>query len=189
MNEEQFKQLRWRAYRNEAPEEIIAAVELEPGLATRASGGDGETILHNACAGGHIDLARDLVDRQANVHQRDTFGKDALMCASLNGHIPVMEFLLSRGADTTARDNRGDTALGYAAWNEELPACKYLITRGSDLMSKNNQGETALDIYGDEGDVDDEDKKQRCDELLAAFIEAKDLKIASKDQEISSLVT
>ena len=153
MNEEQFKQLLDRAFRNEAPTEILAAVELEPGLATRAGEGLGQTILHNACEGGHIDLARDLVDRQADVHQRCKDGWDALMFASLNGHIPVIEFLLSRGADMTARRNDGNTALGLAALCDKLPACKFLISRGSDLMAMNNKGKTALDEYGNSEDV------------------------------------
>ena len=58
-------------------------------------------------------------------------------------------------------------------------------------MSKNNEGETALDIYVNNG-LDDDDKKERCHELLAAFHEAKDIKIASltkviesKDQELA----
>ena len=148
MNEEQFTQLRLRAYRNEAPAEILAAVELEPGLVTRAGEWTRQTILHGACAGGHVDLARDLEDRQADVHQRCTFGQDALMYASIYGHIPVMEFLLSRGADMTARSSNSYTALGLAAWADQLPACKFLISRGSDLMVKNNEGKTALDEYG-----------------------------------------
>ena len=82
MNEQQFTQLLVRVFRNEAPAEILAAVELEPGLVTRASEGNGQTILYCACAGGHLDLARDFLDRRAELHQRDTIGVDALMYAS-----------------------------------------------------------------------------------------------------------
>ena len=82
MNEEQFNQLLGRAHHNEAPAEIIAAVELESGLVIRASEGSGQTILHLACQGGHVELARDLVDRQADVHQRCTFEWDALTSLS-----------------------------------------------------------------------------------------------------------
>jgi BTB/POZ domain/Ankyrin repeats (3 copies) len=192
MNEQQFKQLLVRAFRNEAPAEILAAVELEPGLVTRASEEDGETILHNACFGGHIDLARDLVDRQADRHQRCTkWGQDALMYASANGHIPVIEFLLSRGADMTARTNNGITALGVAALFDKVPACKFLISRGSDLMSKINDGRTALDFYGTASTINPplstEVKKQRCNELLAAFHEAKDQKNAAQAKENAAL--
>ena len=177
MNAEQFGQLLKRAYLNEAPAEILAAVELEPGLVTRASEVGGYTILHNVCMGGHVDLARDLVDRQADVHQPSIYGTDALMFASQEGNIPVMEFLVSRDADMTARNNDGDTALGLAAMFGKLPACKLLISRGSDLMAKNNNGETALDKYGTDSRINpplsDEVKKQRCDELKAAFREAR----------------
>ena len=122
MNEEQFRQLLGRALRNEAPAEILAAVELEPGLVTRGSEAKGYTILHSACSGGHVDLARDLVDRRSNVHQRSTLGSDALMWAAQEGHIPVIEFLVSRGADMTARNNNGTTVLGWAALSDKLPA-------------------------------------------------------------------
>ena len=165
-------QLRIRANLNEAPA-VLAAVELEPGLVTRASERDGRTILHGACGGGHVDLARDLVDRQADIHQRCTAGQDALMCASVYGRIPVMEFLLSRGADMTARSNKGNTALGCAALCDKLPACKFLISLGSDLMVKNNDGETVLDIYGTASRISPPlstaVKKQRCEELCVAF--------------------
>ena len=70
MNEQQFDELLGAACSNRAPGEIIAAVELEPGLVTRAYEGSGHTILHLSCAGGHVDLARNFVDRQADVHQR-----------------------------------------------------------------------------------------------------------------------
>ena len=54
-------------------------------------------------------------------------------------------------------------------------------------MAQDNEGKTALDIYGDNEDIDAEAKKQRCEELLSAFHEAKDQKIASKDQEIAAM--
>jgi BTB/POZ domain len=55
-------------------------------------------------------------------------------------------------------------------------------------MAKVNDGRTALDFYGDTGPpLDNEEKKERCDELLAAFHEAKDLKIASLMKENASL--
>jgi hypothetical protein len=116
------------------------------------------------------------VDRQADVHQRDTkWGQDALMYASQEGHIPVMEFLLSRGADMTARSNNGHTALGIAALYDNLPACKFLISRGSDLMSKSNRGKTALDFYGAAPRIwpslRHEQKEQRREELRVLFAE------------------
>lgn len=81
MNEEQFQQLLEQARRGEAPA-VREAVDLEPGLVTRAGEVSGHTILHNACQGGHVDLARDFLDRKADLHQRDGGGRDALMFAT-----------------------------------------------------------------------------------------------------------
>jgi hypothetical protein len=123
-----------------------------------------------ACHGGQVDLARDLVDRSANVNQRDTLGQDALMYASFNGHIPVMEFLLSRGVDMTARSNNGGSALWFAAYYDKLPACKFLISRGYDLMaSRNYDSDTILDIYGKYSDDIDGIKERKEELLLYAY--------------------
>jgi len=146
MNEERFVELLRQAHRGEAPV-VLAAVELEPGLATRAAYGGGHTILHGASRGGHADLVRDLLDRQADLHQRSTVGQDSLMYASCNGHIPVIELLLSRGADIAARNVRGNTALWLAATHHQMPTCQFLISRGSDPMAVNNQGESVMDIF------------------------------------------
>jgi hypothetical protein len=171
LTEDEFEELLDQAYRgNIAP--VLTAVNLEPGLITRASGEKGQTILQNACAGGHVDLTRDLVDRQADLDQRDTLGNDALMCASYYGHIPVMEFLLSRGADMTARSKNGETALWFTAYYDRLPACKFLISKGYDIMSKNYDGDTVLDSYGLYKHLDDVyRKKKRKEELFFAAYE------------------
>jgi hypothetical protein len=171
LTEDEFEELLGQAYRGMiAP--VLTAVNLDPGLITRASGEKGQTILQNACAGGHVDLTRDLVDRQADLDQRDTLGNDALMCASAYGHIPVMEFLLSRGADMTARSKNGETALWLAAYYDRLPACKFLISKGYDIMSKNYDVDTILDSYGLYKHLDDVyRKKKRKEELFFAAYE------------------
>ena len=168
MDDENFQQLLELAQRGEAPA-VLAALEQEPGLVNRVCEVGESTILHGACSGGHVDLARVLLERQADLNQRCTLGWDALMWASASGHIPVIEFLLSRGADLTAQDNDGETALGRAAFSDKLPACKFLISRGSDLIVKNNQGQTVLDIYGDGSSLSDEEKEERREELRALF--------------------
>ena len=81
-----FVELLGRAYEGET-EAVLAAVDAEPGLATRA-GDDDLTLLHEACDSNHIELARGLLDRGANVHAR-WMGLDALMCASSRGNLEV----------------------------------------------------------------------------------------------------
>ena len=146
MDDQQFNQLRRQAYRGQT-DVVLAAVDAEPGLVTRG-GVHGFTLLHRAYIGGHVDLARGLLDRKANIHQRTNIGRDALMIASENGHVPLLVLLISRGADVNARNYIGQTALAWAALNDNLPACLYLISQRADLLSVNNAGESVLEGYG-----------------------------------------
>ena len=156
---------------------VLAALDQEPGLITRVGGDGGRTLLHCACEGGSIDLIRDLLDRGADLHQKQIqYGCDALTIASYHDHVPAIELLLSRGANMCARTNAGLTALGIAAFHDNFPACKFLVSKGSDLMSQNNYGETALDIYNKYPALygkgcSHEQKEQRCAELRALFAE------------------
>ena len=146
MDNHQFEQLLIQASRGET-DVVLAAVNAEPGLVTRADV-HGFALLHDACCWGHVDLARGLLDRKANIHQRANGGTDALMYASMNGHVPVLVLLISRGADVNARSNDGLTALAFAARYDELPACLYLISQRADLLSVNNDGHSVLEGYG-----------------------------------------
>ena len=154
MDNQQFKLLRGLAEDGET-DVVLAAVDAEPGLVTRADVQYGWTLLHNACNGGHVDLARGLLDRKANIHQRCNRGWDALMIASLNGHVPVLVLLISRGADVNARSNDGYTALAFAAVFDKLPACLYLISQRADLLSVSINGEYVLECYGQDSDDDE----------------------------------
>ena len=146
MDNHHFNQLRRQAL-DGLTDVVLAAVDAEPGLVTRA-GGFGYTLLHMVGEGGHIDLARSLLERKANIYQQSNGGWDALMLASEKGHVPVLKLLISRGADVNVRDINGRTALACAALRVKLPACLYLISQRADLLSLNNQGESALEDYG-----------------------------------------
>ena len=146
MDNQQFDQLRGLA-QDGLTDVVLSAVDAEPGLATRADV-SGWTLLHRACSRGHVDLARGLMDRKANIHQRNNDGWDALMFASVHGHVPVLVLLISRGANVNARNNAGRTALALAAGYDNLPACLYLISQKADLLSVDNYGRSVLEGYG-----------------------------------------
>ena len=172
MNEQQFEQLLGQARRGEAPV-VLAAVDNDPGLVTRGDEELGTTLLHWACLGGQADLSRSLLDRKANVNQRDNRGGDALMAASLAGHCNVIELLTSRGADIDARSNSGLNALALAADYAYHPACLCLISKKADLTAVDNDGRSVLDLYGHYANppLSDEVKKQRRESLRTAWAE------------------
>ena len=165
-------QLGLQAQRGESPA-VLAAVGNEPGLVTRGDEEHGLTLLHLACGGGQADLARSLLDKNADINQRTNRGVDALMNASAAGHCNVIELLTSRGADIDARSNPGWTALAYAAANDKYPACLCLISKKADLTAVDNKGRSALDVYGLMANppLTDEDKKQRRESLRTAWAE------------------
>ena len=174
MDNQQFKQLLQLAEDGETAA-VLAAVDLDPALATRANE-DGTALLHLACLYGHLELVTGLLDRGSDLHARNALGDDALFCASMNGHLPVATLLLDRGADPCTRDDNY-TALGYAAAWGHHPVVLLLLSRGADLAAtmtgRSNPVElkTALELCGSEADppLSDEQKNRRREEMRAAF--------------------
>jgi uncharacterized protein len=85
--------------------------------AVRELSGDGavSAAFILACRNGHIDVARFLLDRGADVDARGFFSATGLHWAALNGHAETVRFLLEAGADPSLRDARFDAdALGWA---------------------------------------------------------------------------
>ena len=102
------------------------------------------TGLHLACASGHLDCVRVLLDAGANVHATDGWGRTPLMYAS---DFEVLELLLRRGANV---HQTGDamtkwTTLhqcAHAGWDER--AVEVLVSGGVDLEAKSGRNLTAL---------------------------------------------
>jgi ankyrin repeat protein len=183
MDDQEFDQLLDRVEEGET-ELVLAAVDAEPGLATRGSGGQdwadgsfsswfrGLTLLHRAACDDNVDLASGLLDRGADLHAKDTvaeYGWVALMYACYSGRVPVATLLLDRGADVNATSNQGQTALFIAAEMDKIEAALLLISRSADLMAQDDQGLTALDVYGENKSIGDEIKEERPAELRTAF--------------------
>lgn len=57
-------------------EEVLAAVDLDSSLATRAGRG-GETLLHHACMGQHLELVSALLERGSDAKMLNENGKSA----------------------------------------------------------------------------------------------------------------
>jgi len=68
---------------------------------------DESSPLHLASRRGHVDLARMLIDRGANVSAQMNDGSTPLHLASENGHVDVARMLVDRGADVSAQKKDG----------------------------------------------------------------------------------
>lgn len=70
--------------------------------------------LHSAAAGRHLEIARMLINRGADVLARQAGEFTPLHSAAQNGQIELVELLLEHGADTQATSARGQTPLDLA---------------------------------------------------------------------------
>lgn len=83
---------------------------------------DRQGIVNNAfvyaCMHGHLDAARLLLDKGAEINVIPggfDFAGTGLHYAALNGHRPMVEFLLAHGADRSIKDTKvNSTAAGWA---------------------------------------------------------------------------
>ena len=96
----------------------------------------GHTPLMQAALDGNTEIVRELLNRGADINQRDDNGRTALMFAVINGHYDTMKVLLEYGADVNAKSYIGGTALMGAALAGDLRMVQALLDQGADLHAR-----------------------------------------------------
>ena len=112
----------------------------------------GHTVLMRAALDGNTERVRELIDRGADINQRDENGRTALMFAVVNMHYETMKVLLEYGADVNAKSKQGGTALMAAALAGDLRMVQALLDKGADSharLAETNQ--TAVTIAATHG--------------------------------------
>jgi ankyrin repeat protein len=108
------------------------------------------TPLHFAASEGHLEVARMLLERKANVNALDDDGSTPLHQASqyLWSEDPdiaqLVRLLLDDGADIHALDNSGNTPLHFAASEGHLEVARMLLELKADVNALNKEGSTPL---------------------------------------------
>ena len=59
-----------------------------------------------ACQCGHVDVARLLIEKDADVGQANNDGSTPLFAAAQNGHVDVARLLIEKGADVGQAERR-----------------------------------------------------------------------------------
>jgi hypothetical protein len=70
---------------------------------------NGNTPLHLAVIGGHLEVARMLLECKAEVNSRNEEGSTPLLIVSSKGNLDTLRLLLTYGADASVSDNKGRT--------------------------------------------------------------------------------
>jgi len=115
---------------------------------------DSSSPLHLASRGGHVDLARMLVERGADVSTKKKDRLTALHSASYGGHVDLARMLIEHGADVSAQNEDGWTALHLASEYGHVDFARMLIERGADVSAQNEDGWTVLHSASYNGHLD-----------------------------------
>jgi ankyrin repeat protein len=108
---------------------VQQAVEKDPNL-VKATEWENATLLHDAVIQNHIDIAKYLLEKGADVNAVKTDGVTALHMAARNGNIEMMMLLLQWGATINAVDAKGWTPLDRAQKWGHQDAAEFLRQHG-----------------------------------------------------------
>src|SRR5947207_3401505 len=134
---------------------VAELLDRDPVLATAYSG-DGFYPLGLAAFFGHIETARLLLARGADVKQvsRNPMKVQALHSALAGNHREVARALLEAGAPVNAGQQEGWTPLMEAVLHDDVEIAKMLLARGADPKAQNDAGKSAIGLAADRANVE-----------------------------------
>ena len=141
---------------------VASALIASPKTNVEARNSKDESPLMLASLNGLLDVAKQLIDRGADVNKP---GWAPLHYAATKGHVALMELLLEHHAYIDAASPNGSTPLMMASLYGTPAAVKLLLDAGADPLLKNEQGLTAIDFAY-------RDKRAESAEIIAAFVRA-----------------
>lgn len=114
----------------------------------------GWAVMRKVSYKGHLDIAKQQIDRNIQVDYRDVNGWTALMYASDKGHVEIIKLLIDKGSslNTTTRDAM--TPLMIASKNGHIDVVRLLLDKGAQVDIQTNQRLTAYTIAKQNGHVD-----------------------------------
>jgi ankyrin repeat protein len=105
---------------------------------------DNGTSLHAASEAGDVETVRLLLERGADVKERDVYHQTAILVASRSGRLQVVKLLIEYGADVNSHDGIGWVPLHVASRNGHLEVVQSLLDHGADVNAKTHDHWTAL---------------------------------------------
>jgi ankyrin repeat protein/CHAT domain-containing protein len=95
---------------------------------------------------GDYGLAREILESDVDINQKDEEGWTALHAAANNNLVEFAEELIQKGGDINCRNEEAYTPLMLAASRNNGSMISLLLSKGADTTLTNKEGKTALDI-------------------------------------------
>uniref|UniRef100_A0A8C8BG79 Uncharacterized protein n=1 Tax=Otus sunia TaxID=257818 RepID=A0A8C8BG79_9STRI len=148
------------------------------------------TPLHLACANGHADVVRFLVQENCQLNLADNFKRSPLMTAVQCQQEECVAILLECGADPNLADADGNTALHLAVLSANIAITELLLEHHASTDAQNKEGYTPLDLAvseypektegllqkkGADGHAQEQRESSLCDQLLRRCTKAASL--------------
>ena len=111
----------------------------------------GETPLSVACRRGYCEVARFLLEHDADTETRDDENFSPLDYSSVGGYVEMVRVLLENHADVNFSDQTKWTALHLASRFGKVAVARVLLENGADANAKKTDGRTPLHLARDEG--------------------------------------
>ena len=106
--------------------------------------------LHRACADGHINQVKEIIDMVKSgpsiLDRKDDLGRGAIHFAAAAGQLEVVMLLIKRGCDIELTDRRGWTALFEAIRGGHTKIVTALLDNGASTRRTDKQGHTPEEI-------------------------------------------
>jgi ankyrin repeat protein len=130
------------ALQSESPKSALVLAK-HPQTRVNAPNSLGETPLMLAAINNHLELAKILIERGADVNKP---GWTPLHYAATRGHREMMRLLLDNEAYIDSESDNGTTPLMMAAYYASPLAVKLLLEEGADPVLVNSGNASALDM-------------------------------------------
>lgn len=133
---------------------------------------DGWTPLMYAARLGQIEIAKELLKKNANLEAKNHAGLTPYLWAAYAGHVDMMKLLHENGADIYRENAYHENALDIATISNEVEAIKYILANTEDEDKKQEMAQNAIYLTQD-------------DEIKALFVEVGAVDEKQEDPEKS----
>lgn len=120
---------------------------------------NGETVLHQSCLSGQLEIVRLLVENGAELELRDDRGWTCLHYAAFGGRVDVVNFLINSCVDVTATSLEGKLAIDVAKGEGIVFLLATAILRaGKEHLLLRYMDESTSSLQSVESETSEEDR-------------------------------